>query len=238
MKILYIFPHPDDESFGPAAAIHSQLSQGHEVHLLTLTRGGATRQRHKLGLSVSEMGEVRYKEMLDVEKTLGLNSMTVLDYPDSGLQEMDPRELENTIKDFIKKMTPDVIVTYPVHGISGFHDHLVTHAVVKRVYLELKDEGASYLKRLAFVTVPDDGSPSWSGKGLPRLKLSGEELIDCIINLNDDDVNALKDALACYATYKETIEESGVVETIGDKLYFEFFQEDCKPVVDSITQFE
>jgi len=68
MRILYIFPHPDDESFGPAAVIHSQIKNGHEVYLLTLTKGGATQQRHNLGLTVAEIGEVRYREMLAVEK--------------------------------------------------------------------------------------------------------------------------------------------------------------------------
>ena len=61
MKILYIFPHPDDESFGPANAMSKQRRQGHEVHLLTLTKGGATRQRHKYGYSVEEMGELLRK---------------------------------------------------------------------------------------------------------------------------------------------------------------------------------
>ena len=45
MKFLYIFPHPDDESFGPTAGMFLQLEQGHEVHLLTLTKGGATKER-------------------------------------------------------------------------------------------------------------------------------------------------------------------------------------------------
>ena len=64
MKVLYVLAHPDDESFVPAAAISKQRRQGHEVYLLTLTRGGATRQRFKYGYSVAEMGEVRYREML------------------------------------------------------------------------------------------------------------------------------------------------------------------------------
>ena len=59
MRILYVFAHPDDESFGPARAISKQRRQGHEVYLLTLTRGGATRLRHKFGYSVDEMGEAK-----------------------------------------------------------------------------------------------------------------------------------------------------------------------------------
>ena len=68
MKILYIYPHPDDESFGPGNVMHKQVREGHEVYLLTLTKGGATKMRFELNLSIEEMGEVRYKEMLCVEK--------------------------------------------------------------------------------------------------------------------------------------------------------------------------
>lgn len=52
MRVLYIFPHPDDESFGPAPVIRQQIEKGHEVFLLTLRKGRATKVRHKLGLSV------------------------------------------------------------------------------------------------------------------------------------------------------------------------------------------
>src|SRR5205085_11203502 len=136
MKILYIYPHPDDESYGPAHLMSKQRKDGHDVYLLTLTKGGATKQRHKYAYSIEKMGEVRYKEMLNVAKVLDLTGMTVLDLPDSGLKEMDPRDIEKAVKSEIEKIKPDVIVTYPVHGISGFHDHLITHGIVKRVYAE------------------------------------------------------------------------------------------------------
>src|SRR5699024_9777278 len=125
---------------------------GHNVYLLTLTKGEATKQRHRLGVSKEEMGRIRFKEMQCVEKVLQLDDMTVLDLPDSGLREMDPRDIEDVIKEHIKKIKPDVLVTYAVHGISGFEDHLVMHAVGKRAYCEMKDEGYDYLKRLAFFT--------------------------------------------------------------------------------------
>ena len=97
MRILYVFPHPDDESFGPAPVIKQQVEQGHEVFLLTLTKGGATKARHKLGLTIEQMGEVRYKEMQKVEKVLGLSGMMVLDFPDGGLQDMNPLDLEKAL---------------------------------------------------------------------------------------------------------------------------------------------
>ncbi len=233
-KILYIYPHPDDESFGPAAVMYDQLKEGHEVYLLTLTRGGATKQRFKLDVGVAEMGEIRFKEMLKVKETLNLNGMLVLDLPDSGLPEMDPREIEKVVKDHIEKIKPDVIVSYPVHGVSGFPDHLVAHAVVKRVFLELRDSGCDYLKRLAFNTIVDKGFSPWQGD-MFVLKQSPPELIDCVVKLDDDMIQAMKDSLSCYETYKSTIEESGVVKKIGGEIPFEFFNEDFDPPLAKLT---
>ena len=42
--------------------MHKQRREGHEVYLLTLTRGGATKQRHKYGYSIEEMGRIRYQD--------------------------------------------------------------------------------------------------------------------------------------------------------------------------------
>ena len=97
MRLLYVFPHPDDESFGPGAAMAQQLRQGHEVFLLVLTRGGATRVRHELGLSVEEMGALRAREMECVARVYGLTELTILDLPDGRLKELDPRRIEAVV---------------------------------------------------------------------------------------------------------------------------------------------
>src|SRR5262249_7408428 len=234
-RILYIFPHPDDESFGPATVIYLQRQQGHEIYLLTLTRGGATKVRHKLGLTIQEMGEIRYQEMLKVEKVLGLNGMTVLDLPDSLLAEMDPRELEQTVAEHIQKIRPNVVVTYPVHGVSGFHDHLVTHAVVKRLFVEMKGKGAESWQRLAFLTIPNRVEEPIQ-PGVFLMKQSDKSLIDCEVPLDEKAKETMKQALLCYDTYRETIEKSGVVHLIGDRAFFEIFGEDHKPVLADLTE--
>ncbi len=231
MKILYIFPHPDDESFGPAPAIAAQRRQGDEVYLLTLTKGEATRQRHRLGIDKAEMGAIRYQEMKEVEKVLDLSGMTVLDLPDSGLKEMNPIKIEEVVRRHIEKVQPDVIVTYAVHGISGFEDHLVSHAVVKRVYCELRSEGKKYPRRLAFFTWYSEGEST----GKFNLKSSKKEEIDCWVEANEADMQKFEAALDCYTTYQQVIEESNVRNEVSNRVPFEIFQENFDPPLQSLT---
>ena len=234
MKILYIFPHPDDESFGPGPVIARQVREGHAVHLLTLTRGGATQQRHKHGYSIEKMGDVRHAEMQDVARVLGLAEMTVLDFPDSGLKELDPRDIEATVALAIQRVQPAVVVTYPAHGISGFPDHLITHAVVKRVFLELRDDGAAYPRRLAFFTLPP--SIAAETQSVHHLNSTTEAEIDCIMVVEQQDVGKGQAALDCYRTYQERVEASGVRRILDKPAHFEIFQEDHTPPLADLVQ--
>lgn len=235
MTTLYIFPHPDDESFGPAPVMYRQIQNGEEVHLLTLTKGGATKMRFKYNLSVAEMGEVRHKEMMEVQKVLGLTSMTVLDYEDGGMAHLDPREFEKLIKSYIDKIKPNIIVTYPIHGISGHHDHLTCHAVIKRLFCELKDNpNYDFLKRLAFLTLPNPNENPEEG-GNANVNSSKKQYIDCIVELAPQEQKKLKEALYCYQTFIEVIEQTNVINAIGDKVHFEFFNENYTVPVDQIT---
>lgn len=236
MKILYIFPHPDDESFGPAPAMSAQLKQGNEVYLLTLTKGEATKQRFRLGVDKEDMGNIRYKEMLCVEKTLGLTGMTVLDLPDSRLKHMDPRLIEDEIEKEITSIQPDVVITYSVHGVSGFHDHLVSHAVVKNLFCRMKRDGSPYPKRLAFFTRM--GETYTDGKF--RLSASKEEEIAYVETCSDKDMKAFHEALDCYKTYQQVIEESHVKKLTSNKVPFEIFgetfDEPLKSLVDQLPE--
>ncbi len=231
MNILYIFPHPDDESFGPAPAMAAQKRQGDEVYLLTLTKGEATKQRHRLDVSKAQMGAIRFNEMQCVEKVLDLDGMTVLDLPDSVLKEMDPREIEKPIKEHIENIQPTILVTYAVHGVSGFEDHLVQHAVVKRLFCEMKEK-VDYLKRLAFFTVYQEKE----AESKFDLKSSKKEEIDCWVEANDEDMQKFYEALDCYETYQQVIEESGVKDVVTKQIPFEFFQEDFDPPVGNLAE--
>lgn len=220
-RILYVFPHPDDESFGPAPAIARQRREGHEVFLLTLTRGEATSQRHKFGLTKEEMAETRLGEMKKVAGILDLSGMTVLDLPDGELDTMDPIELESIVRSEIESVRPDVVVTYITHGCSGHLDHLVTHAVVKRVFCSLRAEDAPYPRRLALFTLDDDADVDRPAhlRGVPR------ERIDCIIPFTEADRRRGKEALLAYETYRDVVEKHRPLDTVANGVCFVFFGE-------------
>ena len=224
MRILYVFPHPDDESFGPARAMATQRRHRHEVYLLTLTRGEATKVRHKFGWTLEQMGAARHREMQEVKTTLGLADMRILDFPDGKLKELDPWKVEEVIREETLRVKPHVVVTFPVHGISGFHDHIVTHAAVTRVYLELRGLEHPWLQRLAFFTVA--AAPAnfpW------HVNITKPEEIDCTFDASEADMERFHKALDCYVTYADVIAATKIHEVFGTDVHFEIFREDHKP---------
>ncbi len=170
--------------------------------------------------------------MLDVAKVLNLTGMTVLDLPDSGLKEMDPREIEKVIRAEIERIKPDVVVTYAVYGISGFHDHLVTHAVVKNLYCQMK-ENSPYLKRLAFFTLTEKVA---SEQLHFKIQGSKDEEIDCVYETDEADIENSRKALDCYVTFKETIDMSGIKDQIHKNITFEIFGEKHDPKLKSLFE--
>jgi LmbE family N-acetylglucosaminyl deacetylase len=228
--LLYVFPHPDDESFGPAPALARQRAQGHDVHVLTLTRGEATQQRHRLGLSKEEMGAVRFGEMQRVAQALDLSSLNVLDLPDGELANLSPLDIEEVVMQHLVRLQPDVVVTYAVHGVSGHPDHLVTHAVVKRVVCSAVSTNEVPVRRLAFFTLRDDDTPRPD-----HLQPSPDDAIDCVVPMDEKAFSTAQAALQCYETYAPVIEEHRPLETVRTGVCFECFREAPTPRLTDLT---
>lgn len=231
VRILYVFPHPDDESFGPARAIAAHRRQGHDVFLLTLTRGEATKVRHTFGWTLEQMGEARYREMLAVSATLDLTGIRVLNLPDGRLKELDPQTIEQPIREEILRVEPNVVVTFPIHGISGFHDHIVTHFAVTRVYLELHGAEHPWLQRLAFFTLAS--APArfpW------HVNVTAANEIDCVCRVTDSDMDRFHRALDCYVTYATVIAATNIHDVFDADVHFELFREDHKPPLTDLCE--
>jgi len=72
MRIAYIFPPPDDESFGQARAMAAQRRQGHDVNRLALMKCEATKVCRKFGWTLEEMGAAHERDLREGGITLKL----------------------------------------------------------------------------------------------------------------------------------------------------------------------
>ena len=177
------------------------------------------------------MGEVRYRELLNVKRTLDLNDTRVLNLPDGGLKELDPCVIEEVIRDEILRVKPHAVVTFPIHGISGFHDHIVTHFAVTRTYLELRGPDRPWLQRLAFFTVVSAPAEfPW------HVNVTAPGEIDCEFQVMESDMERFHKALDCYKTYADVIARTKIHEVFDRKVHFELFREDHKPPLKDLCE--
>jgi hypothetical protein len=108
---------------------------------------------------------------------------------------------------------------------------LVCHAVVKRAYVELCERMDS-LKRLAFWTIRAEEAAEASE--LFHLTGSKAEDIDVVMTVDEVDVEKQRQALDCYVTYQQTIEEAGARRNIPREAVYEIYQEQHDPPLDGL----
>ncbi|MDX1437707.1 MAG: PIG-L family deacetylase, partial [Anaerolineales bacterium] len=70
------------------------------------------------------LGKIREAEMLAAGKALGLSEVTFLDYIDGELDEADTLEITARLSKEIRRIRPQVVVTFPLDGAYGHPDHV------------------------------------------------------------------------------------------------------------------
>ena len=125
LKLLAVFAHPDDESMGMGGTLAKYSAEGVETYLVCATRG----ERGWFGDEGSNPGfgrlaEIRTKELEAAGKVLGLKEIHFLNYIDGDLDQADPMEAIGRIVTHIRRIKPQVIVTFPHDGNYGHPDHI------------------------------------------------------------------------------------------------------------------
>lgn len=124
MKLLAIFAHPDDEAYGPGATLARYAVTGHEVALVTLTRGEAGSMGICKTLSPEEVAEMRTRELKCAAKALKLSYLNIYDLPDKALENYPAEKGIEIVKQEIESLQPHVVITFHPRGISGHPDHI------------------------------------------------------------------------------------------------------------------
>jgi LmbE family N-acetylglucosaminyl deacetylase len=118
MTVLVIATHPDDEVLGCGGVIARHADQGHEVHVLVVTRGIPE-------LFESEQIETTRQELRNAHKILGVSGVTFLDFPAPRLDMVPGNDLADAIAGVIRQLKPQII--YMPHRGDIHGDHQATY---------------------------------------------------------------------------------------------------------------
>ena len=125
LKLLVVFAHPDDESMGMGGTLAKYSAEGVETHLVCASRGevgwfGPEGQNP----GPERLGQIREEELRNAVKELGMKSLSFLDFIDGQVDKADPQEAIGRIVTCIRRIQPQVVVTFPHDGNYGHPDHI------------------------------------------------------------------------------------------------------------------
>jgi len=125
LKLLAVFPHPDDETLGMGSTLARYSAEGIETYLVCATRG-------ERGWFDSEgpdpgfegVARIREAELRCAAEHLGLHEVCFLDYMDGDVDQAKPQEIISKIVTQIRRIRPQVVVTFSPDGAYGHPDHI------------------------------------------------------------------------------------------------------------------
>ncbi len=137
--LMALFAHPDDESFATGGTLARYAHSGVRVILATATRGEAGIV-HEEGLHLAaDMGQVREAELRCACRAMGIETLRLLGYRDSGMagdpQNQHPNafcgaaaeQVVGQILELFREFQPQVVLTFGPTGGYGHPDHLAIH---------------------------------------------------------------------------------------------------------------
>ena len=123
--ILAVLAHPDDETLGFGGTLAYYADRGVETHLICATRG----QHGWFGApedfpGTEELGSIRENELANAARILNIKSLQLLDYMDGALDQVVPEMVIQQIATCIRRVRPQVVLTFDPFGVYGHPDHI------------------------------------------------------------------------------------------------------------------
>ena len=137
--LLTLFAHPDDEAFGSGGTLAHYAARDTLTALVCATNGDVGEIAHPDLATPETLWQVRQDELRCAAGMLGVQELIFLDYRDSGMvgtpENEDPRAYINVpagevvarLVGIIRRLQPQVVLTFEPNGGYGHPDHLAIH---------------------------------------------------------------------------------------------------------------
>jgi len=159
-RMLLAFAHPDDESFGMGGTIAYYAEQGVAITLVCSTNGDVGTVDDSYLANHQSVAEIRLAELACAAETLGIKEVITYGYRDSGMmgapENNHPDSLWQADEDVvvgrlvrdIRRVRPQVVVTFDPFGAYGHPDHIYMHRATTRAFFAAGDP-AQYPEQIA-----------------------------------------------------------------------------------------
>jgi LmbE family N-acetylglucosaminyl deacetylase len=140
LRLMCVLAHPDDESLGTGGVLARYSSEGVATHVVTATRGERGRfddKGTKPGFDI--VGRTREAELRAAARALGVSDVSLLDYMDGALDSVSPAEAAEKIAGHIRRVRPQVVVTFDPFGAYGHPDHIAISQFTAAAILRAAD---------------------------------------------------------------------------------------------------
>lgn len=164
-RLLIAYAHPDDESFGLGGTIARYAQAGVEVHLICATNGDLGDVPESYLARYGSVPEVRLAELHCAAEKLGIHQVHTFGYRDSGMMgapendhpdclwQADMDTLTGQVVDVMRRVRPQVVITFDPYGGYGHPDHIAIHRAALRAFHEAGDD-AHYPEQIAAGLAP------------------------------------------------------------------------------------
>lgn len=123
-RILVLTAHPDDEAFAAGGTLYQNHLSGGITFLSCATKGERGRAYLTEELSDDELKKIRTDELDLAVKEMGINKVTVFDYPDRSLSNYKD-EIISSWRPLVQEFKPEVVLGFGKDGYTGNIDHVV-----------------------------------------------------------------------------------------------------------------
>lgn len=147
--LLFVFAHPDDESFSGVGTAMEYAARGAKTALVTATRGECGKCGDPPICTPEMLPSVRERELREAARIVGFDELHLLDYRDRELAEAPPEQIRRTLVSHIRRLKPAVVFTFDPNGFNVHPDHIAISRFVSDAI------GAAADPRW----LPDEGAP-------------------------------------------------------------------------------
>lgn len=122
--LLFVFAHPDDESFSGVGTAMKCASSGARTVLVTATRGEQGKAGDPPLCTREELPAWRERELRNAAGIAGFDELHLFDYRDKELPHAPRDEIRAKLVPIIRRTRPTVVLTFDPNGFNVHPDHV------------------------------------------------------------------------------------------------------------------